>query len=75
MSEFELQALSAIREHMIAMVMLIDQLVNVPRGSEPEVSDCAAGHHPVDGRIDASSMSGTRYHCGTCHELVEMGDA
>lgn len=71
MTDAQLQLLAAVRESAVALAMAIDGFLDVP--SAP-VSDCAAGHHPVEGRIDASSMSGTRYHCGTCHELVEMGD-
>lgn len=76
MSEFELQALTALREHMVTLVMLIDQLVDMPRGSDaPESFDCTAGNHPTEGRIDASAMGHPRFQCAACGEVVEMGDA
>lgn len=75
MNEFELQALTALREQMVAMVMLIDRLIDAPRGSEaPEAFDCGAGNHPTEGRVDASAMGHRRFHCAACHEVIEMGD-
>lgn len=75
MSEFELQCLTSLREHMVAMVLLIDQMFGMPRGSEGPVEyDCAAGRHPVEGRRDASAMGSQRFQCAACKQVVEVGE-
>jgi hypothetical protein len=69
MSEFELQALTAIREHMAATVLLIDGLLDMPRGSEATPSEC---RHPEEKRIDASRMGWRGFMCGACREIIEV---
>jgi len=73
MSELELQMLTAMRAQLAAMIMQIDFLLNVPRGSQAPDFDCAAGRHPVAGRTDASTMTMKQYQCGSCRQVVEMG--
>jgi hypothetical protein len=69
MSEFELQALTAIREHMVATVLLLDSMLDMPRGSEAVPSEC---RHPEDKRIDASRMGCRAFLCGSCREIIEV---
>jgi hypothetical protein len=68
MSEFELQALTAIREHMAAMILLIDGLLDLPRGRETITAEC---QHPEDKRQDASRMGWRGFMCGACKEILE----
>ncbi len=69
MSELELQILTALREHMVAAVMLIDKLIDMPSGSEV-VTD-AGCQHPGDKRVDASRMGFRGFMCGVCKEILE----
>jgi hypothetical protein len=69
MSERDLQFLTALREQLIAMVMLVDEYLDVPRGSEV-VTD-AGCQHPEDKRVNASRMGHRGFMCGVCNEIVE----
>jgi len=71
MSELELQILTALREHMVVSVMLIDKLIDMPTGSNIEVIAEGGCPHPEEKRQDANRMGWKGFMCGVCKEIIE----